>query len=373
MRIIANYLPQFHRIPENDKWWGRGFTDWVTAQNATPLFKGHREPRIPLNINYYDLSDVKSIRWQADLAGKYGVYGFGIYHYWFSSHLKLLEKPAELLRDHKDIRIHYLFIWDNITWARTWSDKKFKQSWTGSSQEGKVREGDGVLAELVYGNKKEWKEHFDYLNTFFQDPRYIKIHNKPVFAIFNQDNDPGTLRRMIAYWNELAKTYGFNGIMVIGKKNWRHIAISNYQFCYEPHSSTIQPDNIVKKVLLKVRERADLDKRPLVFDYDRAWRRIIRYAERSGEKPVFYSGFVDFDNSPRQGINGSVFLGGSPAKFEKYLTDLLMISHRQGKEYVFLTAWNEWGEGAYLEPDMDYGYKYLEAVKNAVEHAARRE
>lgn len=370
MHIIANYLPQYHRIPENDIWWGDGFTDWVTAKSAVPLFPGHRQPKIPFDENYYDLSNVEAIRWQANLADKYGIYGFGIYHYWFSSHLKLLEKPAELLRDHKDIHIHYLFIWDNITWARTWSNQKFKQSWTGSSREGNSRTGNGILAELIYGNKEDWKKHFDYLNTFFQDPRYIKINHKPVFAIFNQDNDSETLRHMITYWNELAKQYGFDGIMVIGKKNWRHTNISDYQFCYEPHSSTIQPDHIIMKALLRIREKIDLDKKPLIFDYDRTWQRIIHCAKRSGKKPVFYSGFVDFDDSPRQGINGSIFRGSSPDKFEKYLTELLMISHQQGKEYVFLTAWNEWGEGAYLEPDTDYGYGYLEAVKNAGKKAA---
>ena len=120
-KIIAMYLPQYHQIPENDKWWGEGFTDWVGAKSASSLFEGHEQPKIPMNDNYYDLSKADDIRWQAKLAREYGVYGFGIYHYWFSSSQKLLTKPAELILANKDIDIPFFFAWDNCSWVRTWS------------------------------------------------------------------------------------------------------------------------------------------------------------------------------------------------------------------------------------------------------------
>ncbi|MBQ0066894.1 MAG: glycoside hydrolase family 99-like domain-containing protein, partial [Phascolarctobacterium sp.] len=129
VKVIANYLPQYHRIPENDMWWGEGYTDWVATKNAKPLFEGHRQPRIPLDNNYYDLSDVNTIRWQAQLARKYGVYGFGIYHYWFNSNMQLLQKPAELLLKNKDIDINFMFIWDNSSWIRSWSNIKECNDW----------------------------------------------------------------------------------------------------------------------------------------------------------------------------------------------------------------------------------------------------
>ena len=114
-KIIALYLPQFHQIPENDKFWGEGFTDWVTVKNAKPLFPGHNQPRKPLHDNYYDLSKKESIKWQADLANEYGIYGFGIYHYWFNNEQNLLSKPSEIIRDNDDININYCFVWDNTT------------------------------------------------------------------------------------------------------------------------------------------------------------------------------------------------------------------------------------------------------------------
>lgn len=117
-KIIANYLPQFHIIPENSKWWGEGFTDWQAVKKSKPLFAGHVQPRVPIDSHYYHLDDVNEIRWQAQLARKYGVYGFGIYRYWFSSDMKLLEKTAELIRDNPDIDINYLFLWDNTSWTK---------------------------------------------------------------------------------------------------------------------------------------------------------------------------------------------------------------------------------------------------------------
>ena len=121
VKVIANYLPQYHTIPENDKWWGKGFTDWIAVKATEPAYEGHNQPRVPLNENYYSLDCADSIRWQASLAREYGIYGFGIYHYWFSSNQQLLQKPAELLLQNKDIDINFMFIWDNLTWKRTWS------------------------------------------------------------------------------------------------------------------------------------------------------------------------------------------------------------------------------------------------------------
>jgi len=168
-KIIANYLPQYHRIPENDKWWGEGFTDWVAVKKAISLFDNHRQPRVPLDDNYYDLSEVENIRWQAQLAKDYGIYGFGIYHYWFSSELQLLQTPSEILLSNKDIDIHFMFIWDNFTWKRTWSKLSVGNVWAPSFDEERQQdsnesvEDDGVLAELKYGDEKEWKIHFEYL------------------------------------------------------------------------------------------------------------------------------------------------------------------------------------------------------------------
>ena len=149
-KIIAFYLPQFHTIPENDSWWGKGFTDWINVKKARPLFHGHQQPKIPQGDNYYDLSSPETIRWQAQLANKYNIYGFCFYHYWFNGKL-LLEKPAEMLLRHPDIPLRFCFSWANEPWARTWDGKSHQ-----------------ILINQEYGNEDDWVKHFDYLLPFFQ-------------------------------------------------------------------------------------------------------------------------------------------------------------------------------------------------------------
>ena len=130
VKVVAMYLPQFHRTDENDKWWGEGFTDWVAVKEAEPVFEGHIQPRVPLNENYYNLMDREVMQWQAELAKKYNVYGFCFYHYWFKKGQKLLEKPAENLLNWKDIDMKFCFSWANVTWARTWSKITSKNEWS---------------------------------------------------------------------------------------------------------------------------------------------------------------------------------------------------------------------------------------------------
>ena len=160
MKIIAFYLPQFHNIPENDEWWGDGFTEWVNVKKAKPLFDGHVQPKEPLNDNYYNLLDDNIKIWQAKIAKEYGVYGFCYYHYWFNGKL-LLEKPMEQMLNNKKIDIPFCISWANEPWTKAWVNEK------------------KVLIPQSYGGVNEWKEHFDYLLPFFKDERYIKVHNKP--------------------------------------------------------------------------------------------------------------------------------------------------------------------------------------------------
>lgn len=369
IKIIANYLPQFHRIPENDKWWGEGFTDWVAVKNAKQTYKWQKLPRVPLNENYYDLSDVNTIKWQADLAQKYGIYGFGIYHYWFNSEQMLLQKPAELIRDNKDIDIHFLFIWDNTSWKRTWKKMKFSNDYAPAFDDSEHSNDNGILANLDYGNKSDWKKHFDYLLPFFKDDRYIKIDNKPVFIVFVPHNNTQVLIKMSEYWDSLAQKEGYDGIEIISKTNIKKKVISKYCVTYEPSRSAAGGcDNIARKLFIKMKQLIDRKlNRPDLYNYKSTWRRAIKNASRLKNKNVFYSGFVGFDDTPRRGRKARILKGDTPELFEKYFTKLLQISKEHGKEYVFLTAWNEWGEGAYLEPDTRYGTAYLEAVKRAVD------
>ncbi len=369
VKIIANYLPQYHQIPENDRWWGEGFTDWSAVKASKPLFAGHDQPRVPLNGNYYSLDNVDSIRWQAEIAKKYGVYGFGIYHYWFSSQQQLLQKPAELLLENKDIDIHFMFIWDNLTWKRTWSKLSRGLDWAPSYDkpaDSRTEEDTGILAELIYGKEEDWKKHYDYLRPFFMDDRYIKQGNRPIFSVFQPRNDIQTLTKMAEYWNTLAQQDGFDGILLLSKDSvWPERMERKMKYApFAPTSKRIFLEYKLKEYWAKRRKSIGF------YDYDKCWKNILIDAKKA--KPDTYlCGFVRYDDSPRRGNKGRIIQGASPSKFAQYLEELLKISRKQGKEYVFLMAWNEWGEGSYLEPDQLDEYAYLVAVQTALQNANR--
>lgn len=365
-KIIANYLPQFHEIPENNRFWGKGYTDWVAVKRAKPLFTNHVQPRIPQNENYYSLDNAESIKWQAKLAKENGIYGFGIYHYWFSSELQLLEKPAEIILDSKNIDINFLFIWDNGSWKRTWSNVRRGNDWAPefdnqSTELDKTHEDNGMLAELKYGSQEDWKIHFDYLCKFFKDDRYIKKDNCPVFAFFQSDNNYEVVKEMCEYWNLLAKQNGFDGMCFISKSNYRGKKL-DYSFRYEPLSVNNNWELFISR-LQNIKNRYIPTLR--LYDYDKVWKKIISNARRNKDDNQFLGAFVGFDDTPRRGKKAKIILGQTPEKFECYLRELFEISKE--KEYLFLTAWNEWGEGAYLEPDSINGDSYLKAVKRVVE------
>lgn len=364
VKIIAMYLPQYHRTPENDKWWGEGFTDWTTVKTSEPLYEGHRQPRIPLKEHYYDLSVLEEIKWQAELAKQYGISGFGIYHYWFSSDQVLLTKPAELIKNHPEVDIDYFFVWDNNSWVRTWSRLKHNTNAWSPKVDSKLQDtSESMLAELKYGDETEWKRHFDLLLPYFQDSRYIKINNRPVFSLFNYNNKE-IMKKMCKYWNELAIGAGFEGMFFLGRLNpYDSADCFDALFTYEPMFSAWQNKNIVNRVFNKVKDQLEKNKELTVYDYDEVWKSILMNAEKRLEPNILFGGFVSYDDTPRRGKAGRVVKGETPEKFHKYLSELVSISQRQGKEYVFITAWNEWGEGAYLEPDTRYEYEYLEAVK----------
>lgn len=369
-KIIAMYLPQYHETDDNNRWWGKGFTDWTSVKTSVPLYKGHRQPRTPENENYYDLSDVESIKWQANLAKQNGIYGFGIYHYWFSSNKQTLTTPAELILKHKEINFPFFFAWDNNSWVRTWSKYKHNtNAWSPKIDE-KLEENqtnNGVLAQLDYGNENDWEIHFNYLNRFFSDERYIRINNKPLFIIWNY-TDKDRLKAMCDYWRKLAVKAGYDGLFLMNRYN-PYDSLDGFDalMTYEPMFSAWQNKNIITRVANKIKDHLVKEKRLTIFDYDKVWNSILKNANDKANEAIWYGAFVGYDDTPRRGEQGKIIKGESPQKFEKYLKKLVNISSEQNKPFIFLTAWNEWGEGAYLEPDMDNGHAFLDAVKRVSE------
>lgn len=365
-KIIAMYLPQFHQIPENDEFWGKGFTDWVTVKNAKPLFKDHRQPRVPLNDNYYDLSLKENVEWQCKLAKEYGIYGFGIYHYWFNNEKNLLTKPAEIILNNKDIDINYCYAWDNVGWKRSWSNVEAANDWAPSFDNEKDK-GPAVLVPYVLGTEDDWRKHFEYLLPFFSDNRYIKKDGKPVFMIYHCSDE---IMKMCDYWNLLAKEKGFDGVFFIFHLD-NNVPQGEYVFKYEPSYSWMS-DKLIDRVRRKMQSWfCDNGGVYFVFDYNKVWSNIINNAKNMPESKVFHGGFVSFDDSPRRGVKARIVKNSSPSKFEKYLLKLLNTTKIQNKEFLFLTAWNEWGEGCYLEPDSDDKYEYLEALSRAVKKSIK--
>lgn len=367
-KIIAMYLPQFHTIKENDKFWGKGFTDWVTVKAAKPLFNGHMQPRRPLNNNYYDLSDKASVEWQCDLAHKYGIFGFGVYHYWFNDDKNLLTKPAELMRDSTTIKTKYFLTWDNCSWVRSWSNVK-GNDWSPTMDNKFEKKGPKILIEYILGKEENWKNHYEYVKTHFFSKNYLKIDNKPVFSIINYNDN---IQKMSEYWNELAKNDGFDGVYFIYKfspalQYPKTIKLYNY----EPHCSAWFNLSFLRRIANHLLKKLKLEKEMYLYDYDDVWKSLLNNAKKHKEYEFFHGAFVGYDDSPRRGRNRSrIILGASPEKFKKYLSKLLKISVQQNKEYIFLTAWNEWGEGAFLEPDQVNEYEYLNAIKEVVSERA---
>lgn len=351
IKTLSMYLPQFHRVPENDAWWGEGFTEWTTVRGAEPLFEGHVQPIRPLNDNYYDLLEKGTMEWQSRLMKEYGIDGQCFYHYYFKDGRRILEKPAEHLLQWTDIDMPFCFCWANGRWARTWSNLR-GNSWADKFEKKAGEEENGVLIEQRYGREEEWKAHFEYLLPFFQDERYIKIDGAPVFLIYSPLTIP-CLPQMIDYWKELAQEKQMEPLYFIGMNSERSISGMNALMLFAPHMAWKMEDPIdgIRRI-----------------DYEQMWEKIGSAGSIDGQK-TYYCGVPNLDDTPRRGKHdGVVFKNFSIEKFYDGMCAIYRKSQMEGNAFVFINAWNEWGEGTQLEPDERYGYAKLEAVRNAQKH-----
>ena len=260
-----------------------------------------------------------------------------------------------------DLDIPFFFAWDNANWRRSWS--RFRGNAWAPLEDKKTQasnEASSILIQYELGGKADWKKHFNYLLPYFKDNRYIKVDNKPLFEVFNYSD---RIYEMAAYWNKLAKENGFSGMKMVYKKSQLYtIPKGACNFCYEPQYTgwgAAYKQYISKALsILGFTEYG-----PFKYSYDRIWKRILKNAKKRVEPYHWHGAFVAYDDTPRRGKQGRIVTGSSPVKFKQYLSELTAICREQGKEYILLTAWNEWGEGAVLEPSKKYGYKYLEAIQ----------
>lgn len=350
MKVLAIHLPAFHRIPENDEWWGEGFTEWDNVKSGVPMFKGHYQPIRPINDYYYDLSKIEDIAEQFRIAQEYGVHGFIYYHYWFGDGRMLFEKPIQMILDHKEIEGNFCLCWANGTWITTWHGLDPK-----------------TLIEQRYGREEEWEKHLAYFLPVFADERYIKKDGKPMLYIYNP-SEIQDYAEMLVYWNKRLREEGFEGLYTV-----EYISSKNRELCsvesdavteFEPLYTTffdISKVNLAKRFLCKKLKRVDYQ------SYDKLWKYKLNRTRTYQGKPIQRSCFVGWDNSARKGKNSMIVKGNTPEKFGKYF-DALLHSNRadHDNEFVVINAWNEWSEAAYLEPDTKHGYKYLEQIQKTV-------
>lgn len=348
-KVIAFYLPQYHSFEENDLWWGKGFTEWTNVKKAVSLFKEHYQPRIPMNNNYYCLLDDEVQIWQANMAKNYSIYGFCYYHYWFNGKI-LMDKPLLNMLENQKININFCMSWANESWSRTWNgnDKDY-------------------LIKQEYSGERDWEEHFKYLLKFFKDSRYIKVENKPIFLLYTSSRIE-ECEKMVMYWDRRCKEEGFNGIYIIETLNYLQnkpiLKHSDAVVCFEPNN--VYESKMKKKNWLSSGTRffqKEILKKPNCQSISVAYR-LIEERTFNFDKVIYEGTFNDWDNTARKSYRGMVWKGASPLLFEEHLNKL--INKDNIGEFLFINAWNEWGEGAYLEPDSKYKYGYLEAIYNAI-------
>ena len=378
-RIIAVYLPQFHPNKINNEIWGKGFTEWTNVAKAKPQFKGHYQPQIPSELGFYDLRlDEISIE-QAKLAKEYGIEGFCYWHYWFGMGKTILDMPYKRLLETKKPDFPFCLAWANHSWStKTWNDAK------------KMSNDEEFLTQKYLGID-DYKMHFEYVLPAFKDKRYIKVDGKPLFAIFNPPEIPDNeLKLFIDTWRKMARENGIKDIHFVAR--------------IEKVSKLTDKD-------IKMRingEKAEIYDKYLEMGFDAIWPECMRKAEILSKgflklwvKRVLYHGlnirmidrydyakttkmFYDqiekkenvypmiiprWDKTPRQGNRATIYCNSTPDKFKNHVKDALELVKNKKSDHkiIFLQAWNEWGEGNYMEPDIKYGRGYLEALKEALD------
>ncbi len=353
-RIIAFYLPQFHPIPENDEWWGRGFTEWTNVARARPLYPGHVQPRLPSELGYYDLRVAETRAQQSALAREYGIEGFCYWHYWFEGR-RILERPfAEVLASGQP----------DFPFCLGWANQSWTGIWHGAA--------DRVLIEQTYGGEADARRHFEAVLPAFLDPRYIRVDGCPIFMLHQPRDlpDPQTFTRL---WREWARAEGLPGMFFLGDGDMGWNAeeygfdgtiISNpWMVMHYRWPSTL--DRIVGR-LFGGRDWAWVTNRTLGWPNRIPYTDVVRHGlARELGALEFPSVLPNWDNTPRSGRGGLVITGSSPELFSEHLEQAItsVESRPFDRRLVFVKSWNEWAEGNFVEPDVQHGRSYLEAIR----------
>ena len=350
IKPIAFYLPQYHPIPENDKWWGKGFTEWTNVTKAKPLFPGHYQPHLPADLGFYDLRLSEVQQAQAELAREYGIYGFCYYHYWFNGK-RLLERPFNEVLATGEPDFPFCLCWANESWSRRW---------LGEEKE--------ILQKQIYSKEDDF-DHIRWLMTAFSDRRYIRVKGRPLFLIYRPHDLPNPEKTTDIFRSECVNQ-GLPNPYILGVDahrpgfDYRKIGFDG-TLKFEPQLGVL-PDFMDDRIKIsKLRRNSKfgiMSPKLKVYDYSSA-RRMMTSKKR--DFPTYLSMFVSWDNTARRGENSIIIINSTPEKFESGLSDMVhsVFQKPEDERIFFINAWNEWAEGNHLEPDLKNGHKYLEAVK----------
>ena len=347
VKLIAFYLPQFHQIPENDKWWGERFTEWTNVKKAIPQFKGHYQPHIPGELGYYNLTNKEVMKRQIELAKQYGIYGFCFHHYWFAGK-RLLEKPVNMLIENKDLDIPFCLCWANENWTRRW---------------------DGLDNEVLIAQKHSPEDDINFIediSKYFNDTRYIKIDEKPVLIVYRIELFPNP-EDTIVRWRKWMEDHGYKGIYLIGAQGFACKNPTKYGLDAAvefPPNGMYKYNYISSQVSFK-----NPNFKGNIVDYSYYVNNKLYLKEDKEKYNLFKTIIPSWDNTPRRGNKSTIFYNSSPELYKQWLKDIIIYTKtkkNKDEQFVFINAWNEWGEGAYLEPDVKYGYSYLNSTKEAI-------
>jgi hypothetical protein len=354
-RIIAIYLPQYHSIPENDDWWGPGFTEWVNVAQARALFSGHKQPHIPADIGFYNLLIPETREAQAELAREAGIEGFCYWHYWFGNGKQLLERPFNEVVDSGTPDFPFCLGWANHSW--------YKKRW--GVELGK----DQLLIEQTYPGEKDHILHFYSFLKAFKDERYIRVNGKLFFLIYLPLEIPD-VKNFISLWRKLAKENGLNDFYFVGQ-----------QYSGKDSEKILELgfDALSNRSLINIHDKASLFtkatkrlaskvfKIPLIYKYSKAIKCCHSELDRKINRiPGLYP---NWDHTPRSKHKGLVLKGSNPELFYMHAIETLNLVKDKPKEnqIILLSSWNEWGEGNYMEPDREFGKGYIYSLRKAID------
>lgn len=374
-RIIGLYLPQYHPIPENDEWWGKGFTEWTNVAKARPLFRGHYQPRIPADLGFYDLRLPEVREQQAELAREAGLEGFCYYHYWFGNGRQLLERPFnEVLASGKP-DFPFCLCWANHDWTnKTW-------------QKGNNFRRDSMIMKMEY-SKEDYVRHFNYVLPAFRDPRYITVDGKPLFAVWAPHHIPDA-RVFIDLWQQLARENGLPGIHFVGHTDNAGKGLPGqaadyysadkakeyYQAVLDLGFDAVMSSGYRRAVAL-LQGKTRMIWRMLSgktfaptyskMDYSRLMANY--YVPEDAGENIYPTLLPQWDRTPRAGKNSEIVVDSTPDRFQETVETAIELIRQKEPEHqlLFLKAWNEWGEGDYVEPDLKFGHGYIQAIRQAI-------